>query len=57
VQRSCRSTQRRTFVLHDFAGYSSREIATLEAIPYHTVRTRLFRAQRAMRAASSTQAA
>jgi RNA polymerase sigma-70 factor, ECF subfamily len=50
-------TQRRTLVLHDFAGYSSREIATLDAIPYHTVRTRLFRARRAMRAALSTQAA
>lgn len=49
--------QRRTIVLHDFAGYSSHEIATLEAIPYHTVRTRLFRARRAMRDALSTQAA
>ncbi|HYZ15221.1 MAG TPA: RNA polymerase sigma factor [Candidatus Acidoferrum sp.] len=49
--------QRRTLVLHDFAGYSSHEIATLDAIPYHTVRTRLFRARRAMRAALSTQAA
>jgi RNA polymerase sigma-70 factor (ECF subfamily) len=49
--------QRRTLVLHDFAGYSSHEIAALDAIPYHTVRTRLFRARRAMRAALSTQAA
>jgi RNA polymerase sigma-70 factor (ECF subfamily) len=49
--------QRRTIVLHDFAGYTSHEIATLDAIPYHTVRTRLFRARRAMRVALTTQAA
>jgi RNA polymerase sigma factor (sigma-70 family) len=49
--------QRRTIVLHDVAGYSSHEIATLDAIPYHTVRTRLFRARRAMRDALRTQAA
>jgi RNA polymerase sigma-70 factor, ECF subfamily len=48
--------QRRTIVLHDVAGYSSHEIAVLDAIPYHTVRTRLFRARRAMRAALTTKA-
>jgi RNA polymerase sigma-70 factor (ECF subfamily) len=41
--------QRRTIVLHDVAGYTSHEIAALDAIPYNTVRTRLFRARRAMR--------
>ncbi|HTJ25512.1 MAG TPA: RNA polymerase sigma factor [Candidatus Limnocylindria bacterium] len=49
--------QRRTIVLHDVAGYTSHEIASLDAIPYHTVRTRLFRARRAMRDALTTQAA
>lgn len=49
--------QRRTIVLHDVAGYTSHEIAALDAIPYHTVRTRLFRARRAMRDALSTKAA
>jgi RNA polymerase sigma-70 factor, ECF subfamily len=41
--------QRRTIVLHDLAGYSSREIAQLDGVAYHTVRTRLFRARRAIR--------
>jgi RNA polymerase sigma-70 factor (ECF subfamily) len=54
--RSLPLAQRRTIVLHDVAGYSSHEIATLDAIPYHTVRTRLFRARRAMRAALTTKA-
>jgi RNA polymerase sigma-70 factor (ECF subfamily) len=49
--------QRRTIVLHDVAGYTSREIAMLDATPYHTVRTRLFRARRAMRDALTTKAA
>src|SRR6202023_1068681 len=47
-------TQRRTIVLHDVAGYTSHEIAALDAIPYNTVRTRLFRARRAMRDALTT---
>jgi RNA polymerase sigma-70 factor, ECF subfamily len=40
---------RRTIVLHDLEGYSNSEIASLDGVPYHTVRTRLFRARRAMR--------
>jgi RNA polymerase sigma-70 factor, ECF subfamily len=40
---------RRAIVLHDLEGYSNSEIASLDGIPYHTVRTRLFRARRAMR--------
>jgi RNA polymerase sigma-70 factor (ECF subfamily) len=55
--RDLPQAQRRTIVLHDVAGYTSHEIATLDAIPYHTVRTRLFRARRAMRDALTTQAA
>jgi RNA polymerase sigma-70 factor (ECF subfamily) len=43
--------QRRAIVLHDVAGYSSREIAQLDGIGHNTVRTRLFRARRAMRLA------
>ena len=43
--------QRRAIVLHDVAGYSSREIAQLDGIPHNTVRTRIFRARRAMRRA------
>jgi RNA polymerase sigma-70 factor (ECF subfamily) len=43
--------QRRAIVLHDVAGYSSREIAQLDGIEHSTVRTRLFRARRAMREA------
>jgi RNA polymerase sigma-70 factor, ECF subfamily len=41
--------QRRAIVLHDVAGYSSREIAQIDGIAHNTVRTRLFRARRAMR--------
>jgi RNA polymerase sigma-70 factor (ECF subfamily) len=41
--------QRRAIVLHDVAGYSSREIAQLDGVAYHTVRTRLLRARRALR--------
>jgi RNA polymerase sigma-70 factor (ECF subfamily) len=55
--RDLSPAQRRTIVLHDVAGYTSREIAALEAVPYHTVRTRLFRARRAMRDALTTKAA
>ena len=55
--RTLPSAQRRTIVLHDFDGYSSREIAQLEGVAYHTVRTRLFRARQAMRAALETVAA
>jgi RNA polymerase sigma-70 factor (ECF subfamily) len=40
---------RDTLVLHDVLGYSSREIALRESLPYHTVRTHLFRARRALR--------
>jgi len=43
--------QRRAIVLHDVAGYSSREIAQIDGIGHNTVRTRLFRARRAMRRA------
>jgi RNA polymerase sigma-70 factor, ECF subfamily len=43
--------QRRAIVLHDVAGFSSREIAQLCGIEHNTVRTRLFRARRAMRRA------
>lgn len=43
------AVQRRVILLHDVAGYSSREIAVFCGIGYNTVRTRLFRARRAMR--------
>jgi RNA polymerase sigma-70 factor, ECF subfamily len=43
--------QRRAIVLHDVAGYSSREIAQIDGIAHNTVRTRLFRARLAMRRA------
>ena len=48
---------RRTIVLHDLKGYTNREIASLEGVPYHTVRTRLLRARRAMRDALAPVAA
>ena len=41
--------QRRAFVLHDIAGYSSHEIAQLDGVAYETVRSRLFRARRRLR--------
>jgi RNA polymerase sigma-70 factor (ECF subfamily) len=47
--RTLAPAYRRTIVLHDLEGYSNAEIASLEGVPYHTVRTRLFRARRAMR--------
>ena len=45
------SSYRNVFVLHDLHGYSSREISLREAVPYHTVRTHLFRARRQLRRA------
>jgi len=47
--------QRRAIVLHDVAGYTSREIAQLDGIGHNTVRTRLFRARLAMRRALDAQ--
>jgi RNA polymerase sigma-70 factor (ECF subfamily) len=41
--------QRRAIVLHDIAGYSSREIAQLDGVAHETVRSRLFRARRRLR--------
>ena len=43
--------QRKAFVLHDVHGYSSREISARQQLPYHTVRTHLFRARRELRRA------
>jgi RNA polymerase sigma-70 factor (ECF subfamily) len=43
--------QRRAFVLHDIAGYSSQEIAQFDGVAYETVRSRLFRARRRLREA------
>jgi RNA polymerase sigma-70 factor, ECF subfamily len=40
---------RRVFMLHDLAGFSSHEIADLDNLPYHTVRTRLRRARISLR--------
>lgn len=40
---------RTAFVLHDVHGYSSREISAQSHLPYHTVRTHLFRARRQLR--------
>ena len=51
------AVQRRAIVLHDLAGYSNWEIAALDGVGYDTVRTRLFRARRAMRSALSREAA
>ena len=42
---------RTAFVLHDIHGYSSREISSHADLPYHTVRTHLFRARRQLRRA------
>ena len=47
--RTLHPLYRDAIVLHDVLGYSSREIATHESIPYHTVRTHLYRARRALR--------
>jgi RNA polymerase sigma-70 factor, ECF subfamily len=40
---------RRVLYLHDVAGMSSHEIADLDRLPYHTVRTRLRRARISLR--------
>lgn len=42
-------TSRRVFMLHDLEGFSSHEIAHLDNLPYHTVRTRLRRARLSIR--------
>ncbi len=42
---------RDAIVLHDMFGLSSHEIASRRSLPYHTVRTHLFRARRALRSA------
>jgi RNA polymerase sigma-70 factor (ECF subfamily) len=42
---------RTAFVLHDVHGYSSREISSREHLPYHTIRTHLFRARQQLRRA------
>jgi RNA polymerase sigma-70 factor, ECF subfamily len=47
--RTLSPAYRRTIVLHDLQGYTNVEIASLDGVPYQTVRTRLFRARRAMR--------
>jgi RNA polymerase sigma-70 factor, ECF subfamily len=46
--------QRRAVVLHDIAGYSSREIAQLDGVAHNTLRTRLFRGRRRLREALRT---
>jgi RNA polymerase sigma-70 factor, ECF subfamily len=43
------AASRRVFMLHDLAGFSSHEIADLDNLPYHTVRTRLRRARISLR--------
>ncbi len=43
------TAHRTAFVLHDVHGYSSREISAEVHLPYHTVRTHLFRARRQLR--------
>lgn len=40
---------RRVFFLHDVEGFTSHEIAVLDDVPYHTVRTRLRRARTTLR--------
>jgi RNA polymerase sigma-70 factor, ECF subfamily len=42
-------SSRRVLLLHDVAGYTSYEIAQLDNLPYHTVRTRLRRARISLR--------
>jgi len=41
--------QRRILLMHDLMGFTSHEIAHLDKIPYHTVRTRLRRARQSVR--------
>jgi RNA polymerase sigma-70 factor (ECF subfamily) len=43
------TVQRRVLVLHDYAGLTHHEIALIEGVPYHTVRTRLRRARQSVR--------
>jgi DNA-directed RNA polymerase specialized sigma24 family protein len=49
LSAGCRRINGEAIVLHDVAGYSSQEIAQLDGLQHNTVRTRLFRARRAMR--------
>ena len=42
-------SQRRVVELHDFAGYKTREIASLDGVPHSTVRSHLRRARRSLR--------
>jgi RNA polymerase sigma-70 factor (ECF subfamily) len=42
-------SSRRVFFLHDVEGWTSHEIAALDDVPYHTVRTRLRRARTSLR--------
>jgi len=42
-------SSRRVFFLHDVEGFTSHEIAALDHVPYHTVRTRLRRARTSLR--------
>jgi RNA polymerase sigma-70 factor (ECF subfamily) len=51
--RGLAPTHRTAFLLHDVHGYSSREISMRVHLPYHTVRTHLFRARRSLRSALS----
>ena len=57
VLRTLPPVQRRTLTLHDIEGYSNAEIASIDGVPYHTVRTRLFRARQAVRNALRPEAA
>lgn len=43
------TVQRRVLFLHDYAGFTNHEIARLDGVPYHTVRTRLRRARQSVR--------
>lgn len=47
---------RTAFLLHDVQGYSSREVSAQIHLPYHTVRTHLFRARRQLRSAFDGEA-
>jgi RNA polymerase sigma-70 factor, ECF subfamily len=44
-----RTGQRRVLFMHDFMGFTTQEIAHLDEVPYHTVRTRLRRARQSVR--------
>jgi len=43
------TVQRRVLFMHDYGGFTNHEIARLEGVPYHTVRTRLRRARQSVR--------